>query len=159
MMTASWASDEMVSAIDGEVLFTIEFVATKSGKLSEMLTLNSAITRAESYTGEGMEVGSIDLTFRTETSTADVLRNTLYQNEPNPFKGMTKIGYELVEAGEAMFTMYDVTGKVLYTTTVEAERGMNTLEISSDELGVSGIVYYQIESGDFVATKKMLLLN
>ena len=159
MMTASWASDEMVSAIDGEVLFTIEFVATKSGKLSEMLTLNSAITRAESYTGEGMEVGSIDLTFRTETSTADVLRNALYQNEPNPFKGMTKIGYELVEGGEATFTMYDVTGKVLYTRTVEAERGMNTLEISSDELGVSGIVYYKIESGDFVATKKMIVLK
>jgi hypothetical protein len=159
LMTASWASDEMASVVEGEVLFTIEFVATKSGRLSEMISLNSEITKAESYVGTNMEVGHIDLTFRDETLGSDVNRNFLYQNEPNPFKGTTKIGYELAQAGPATFTLYDVTGKVLYTSTVEAERGMNTLEVSVEQLNVTGIVYYQIESDDFIATKKMIVLE
>jgi hypothetical protein len=104
-----------------------------------------------------MEVSNIELAFRTETS--ETANYALYQNEPNPFKGTTKIGYELAQAGPATFTMYDVTGKVLYTKTVEAERGMNTLQVTVEQLNVTGIVYYQIESGDFIATRKMIVMK
>lgn len=85
--------------------------------------------------------------------------NALYQNEPNPFKGITTIGYELKEAGQATFTMYDVAGKVLYTTTVEGQRGMNTLEVSAEDLKGNGIIYYQMESWDFIETRKMIILK
>lgn len=157
VMTASWASEELANVVDGEVLFTLEFVATASGNLSNMIDMNSNVTKAESYTGAGMEVSDIELTFRTET--AETANYALNQNEPNPFKDVTTVTYEMAEAGTATFTLYDVTGKVLVAQNVKADKGLNTIEFKAAEINATGIVYYQIESGDFTATRKMIIIK
>lgn len=105
-MSASWASDKLVSATDGEISFTIEFIPTRSGSLKELIQMNSEMTKAEANIGSGMDVVNIDLSFRSEVANEGV--NILYQNEPNPFKGITNIEYELKHAGLVTFTMYDV---------------------------------------------------
>jgi uncharacterized protein YuzE len=156
-MTASWASEELATAVEGEVLFTLEFVATASGNLSDMININSNVTKAESYTGVNMEVSNIELAFRTETS--ETANYELYQNEPNPFKDVTTVTYEMAEAGDATFTLYDVTGKVLVVENVKADKGLNTIEFRAGDINTTGIVYYQIESGDFTATRKMIIIK
>ena len=65
----------------------------------------------------------------------------------------------MAEAGQATFTLYDVTGKVLVVRNETAQKGLNTVEFTSNEIKASGIVYYQIESGDFTATKKMIIIE
>jgi len=65
----------------------------------------------------------------------------------------------MAEAVTAIFTLYDVTGKVLLVQEETAEKGMNTVSFTANQINASGIVYYQIESGDFVATKKMLIIK
>jgi len=157
VMTASWASEELATAVEGEVLFTLEFVATASGNLSDMININSNVTKAESYTGVNMEVSNIELAFRTETS--ETANYELYQNEPNPFKDVTTVTYEMAEAGDATFTLYDVTGKVLVVENVKADKGLNTIEFRAGDINTTGIVYYQIESGDFTATRKMIIIK
>ncbi|MBK9582579.1 MAG: T9SS type A sorting domain-containing protein [Saprospiraceae bacterium] len=37
----------------------------------------------------------------------------MFQNEPNPFKGMTTVSFEMPEAATATLSVYDVTGKVV----------------------------------------------
>ena len=81
---------------------------------------------------------------------------TLYQNIPNPFNGSTVIPFELPQADEAQLTIFDVTGKVLLTVFIEGQKGYNEFEISTAQIGQSGVLHYQLESNQKVATKRML---
>ena len=156
-MTMSWSSDKAVTATEGEVLFTMVMKATANGKLSNMMSLGSDVTRSESYAGSEMTTNNLEMSF-TNGKTA-VAGYALYQNEPNPFKANTVISYNMPEAAKATITLVDVTGKVVYTRTVDALKGMNKVEISRSEVPVSGVVYYSVKSGDFTATKAMIVIE
>ena len=156
VVTVSYAAQTLTTVGSEEVLFTLDFVATQNGTLSTMVNMTSNVTSAEAYFGSDVKVGGTELTFRTENETAEY---ALGQNEPNPFKDATTIAYEMAEAGTAIFTLYDVTGKVLLVQEESAEKGMNTITFTANQINASGIVYYQIESGDFTATKKMLIVK
>src|SRR5690606_25570217 len=109
LMTASWHKVGGVAATSQDVLFTLSFVAETSGQLSEMVSMNSQVTEAEAY-NMASETKDAKLSFRGNETSAEF---ALYQNEPNPFKGSTLIGYTLPEAGNVTLTVFDVTGKVL----------------------------------------------
>src|SRR5690606_19293336 len=103
MITASWndASGKAVSAGTSEALFTLQFEAVQSGKLSEMVKLSSKVTEAGAFAaGETMDLG---LTFRGNTDA----EFALYQNEPNPVRGMTIIGYDVPVSGNVTLTVFD----------------------------------------------------
>ena len=155
-ITCSWHNVDPVQSDNG-ILFLIEFKAQSSGYLSEMLSISSAITKAESYIGVNNEVipAEIKLAFDSDKTQA---ANALYQNEPNPFKGKTNIAFDLAQKGKATFTFFDLTGKLIKSITVDGVKGRNNLELMSNEIG-EGIIYYQITSGDFTATKKMLIVE
>ncbi|MBK9582245.1 MAG: hypothetical protein IPO48_10205 [Saprospiraceae bacterium] len=92
VVTMSYASTEAVNANEGAVLFTLTVKADKAMKVSEMISLNSEVTRAESYNSD-LKVGRVSLGVRT----APVAGIELFQNEPNPFKGMTTVSFEMPE--------------------------------------------------------------
>ncbi|KXK37944.1 MAG: Cna B domain-containing protein [Bacteroidetes bacterium OLB9] len=154
VVTMSYASTEPVSVSEGEVLFTIRAKATKAMKVSEMMTLNSAVTAAESYNGN-LEVGGVSLAVRT----APVASIELYQNEPNPFKGETTVSFMMPEAGVAKLSVYDMTGRQIVVRTIDAVKGLNSEVFTKAQLGVSGVLYYTLESGDYTATKKMIIVE
>ncbi|MBK8700840.1 MAG: T9SS type A sorting domain-containing protein [Saprospiraceae bacterium] len=156
-MTMSWASEKAVNATEGEVLFTVVMKATTSGRLSNMMSVGSDVTRSESYAGSEMETNRLDLNFRS--GEAETAGYAMYQNEPNPFKTNTVVNFNMPAAGEATFTVMDVTGKLVHTRTVNAVKGMNSVEFNRNDVPVSGVVYYTIESGDFTATKAMIVIE
>ncbi len=156
-MTMSWSSEKAVNAAEGEVLFTVVMKATENGRLSNMMSVGSDVTRSESYAGSEMETNRLDLSFRTNES--EVAGYALYQNEPNPFKTNTVVNFNMPTAGEATFTVTDVTGKLVHTRKVNAVKGMNKVEFNRTDVPVSGVVYYTIESGDFTATKAMIVIE
>jgi hypothetical protein len=120
-----------------------------------MINVTSKTTAAEAYVGAGLEVTNVDASFRTnEDANASYV---LHQNEPNPFKGSTIVGYELPEAASATLTVYDVTGKVVFSMTDKGAKGYNTFEVKN--LNASGVLYYQLDSDDFTATKKMIIIE
>ena len=136
------------------ILFTIVVRADKATKMSEILSLNSGVTKAESYNGD-LKVGGIELAVRT----APVASIELYQNEPNPFKGQTTVSFMMPEAGAATLTVYDMTGKQVVVRNISAVKGLNSEVFTKDQIGVSGVMYYTLESGDFTATKKMIIVE
>jgi hypothetical protein len=85
--------------------------------------------------------------------------NKLYQNEPNPFSSTTLIGFELAESGSVSLKLTDVTGKLLKQVQANYNSGYNTIEIDARDLGLGGVMYYTLESGDFVSTKKMVVIK
>ena len=80
----------------------------------------------------------------------------LGQNEPNPAVAVTHIPYSMPVAGKVSFEITTTDGKVVYTTTEEAERGDNYLDISTANLS-NGVYYYTLRYKDIVLTKKMVV--
>ncbi len=152
VITTSWNTNTGVNTTDK--LFTMTFKSTVSGKLSEILALNSSITKAEAYVGSELEI--VDIALGNIAGTAEF---ALHQNEPNPFSTTTEIGFMMPETADATMTVYDVTGKVITVIDGNYAKGYNTIELSKSDLGASGVLYYQLDSGDFTATKKMIVIE
>ena len=157
VVTTSWNESAGVNVADDATLFTVTAIAKESGQLSKLLTVNSAVTRAEAYVN-GEQVG-IGVEFTTEGKVIASGDYSLYQNTPNPFTDETIIGFVLAEAGEATVKVMDVTGKTLKVYQGDFVKGYNEVKVVKKELNTTGVLYYQLESGDFVATKKMVVID
>ncbi len=90
----------------------------------------------------------------------------LYQNYPNPFNPVTIIKYVIpvVETGHApslhtTLTVYDILGREV-TTLVNEEKspGIYTVTLDGSNLS-SGIYFYRLQAGEFVQTKKLILMK
>jgi hypothetical protein len=88
-----------------------------------------------------------------------VLSFKLFQNYPNPFNPTTKIKYEIPEMSFVTIKVYDVLGKEI-ATLVNEEKPYGNFEVEFNGHGLaSGIYYYRIMAGNFLQTKKMILLK
>ena len=152
-ITTSWHSAEAMTIGEDEVLFTMELKASSAGTVSEGIAITSTLTAAEAYQGSDYEV--IGVSLRGD----EAAEYSLYQNEPNPFALSTRIGFTLPSASEATLTVYDVTGKVISVKQGSFDAGYNEFEITKSELSASGVMYYQLESGEYVASKKMIIIE
>ena len=108
--------------------------------------------------GELVEVGILGKT---------PLNFSLSQNYPNPFNPVTKINYIVPQAiSEQLSTqqnvilkVFDVLGREAATLVNETKQA-GTYEVIFDASNFSsGIYYYQITSGNFTDTKKMVVLK
>ena len=153
LITASWNAKGS-KAVEGETLFTLVLRAKADVKsLNEVLNVNSRITAAEAYSKDGA-YQSVALSFGERTvATGSPM---LYQNIPNPFAGETVIGFQLVEAGEAVLTVSDIQGRVLRVIRGEYGSGYHQVRLRSEELP-SGVLQYTLTSGDFTATRRMVI--
>lgn len=153
-LTSSWNKAEGLDVDDASPLFTLVLKAGSAANLSEVISLISNPTAAEAYTTNS-EIMELGITFRGSENRFDF---ELLQNEPNPFTTTTQIGYVIPEGGEVTLTLFDVTGKQLLYQTVMGVKGLNKLEISKDQIGAQGMIYYQVQYQGYTATKKMLIL-
>jgi hypothetical protein len=83
----------------------------------------------------------------------------LEQNYPNPFNPTTTISYQLPVASQVSLKVYDVLGREVMTlVNGEQEAGVYNLSLNGATLS-SGIYFYRLQSGNFVQTKKMMLVK
>jgi hypothetical protein len=91
-------------------------------------------------------------------------RYVLAQNYPNPFNPQTHIVYQLSRAGQVTLTVYNVMGQAVCRL-VDGSQGAGEHTVTwhgLDDAGrpvASGIYFYQLAAGEFVETRKMLLLK
>jgi hypothetical protein len=88
----------------------------------------------------------------------------LYQNVPNPFSSSTTIRFDLARPAAVKVAVYNVKGELVSTILDEnMTEGRNEITWDArDERGApvaSGIYFYRFAAGDFVETRKMMLLN
>ncbi|MBX2921807.1 MAG: DUF4082 domain-containing protein [Chitinophagaceae bacterium] len=82
----------------------------------------------------------------------------LYQNYPNPFAQSTVIRYTLPQAGFVRITLFDVNGREVKVLVKRMqEKGTHTIELNNSGLS-RGTYYYKMETTDFSATKKLIVL-
>jgi subtilisin-like proprotein convertase family protein len=154
-ITTSWNG---TADLKGDAaLFTLTFTAKADVELSNVLSISSRITPAEAYSKEG-ELMDVALTFNNGTTTTSNVFE-LYQNEPNPFQGITTIGFNLPESGKATLKVYDAAGRVLKSIEREFAKGYNTVQMTKEDLNASGVLYYELSTATESATKKMIIVE
>ena len=91
-----------------------------------------------------------------------IRENSLAANFPNPFNPETWISYQLAEPAEVILTIYAVNGQVVRRL-VLGPQSAGTYAAYWDgrsEFGqpvASGVYFYTLTAGDFIATRKMLI--
>jgi len=95
-----------------------------------------------------------------EQDTFDLPKNfSLSQNYPNPFNPVTEIRYTLPRDSYVKLEVYNIVGqKVTSLVDGKQKAGYKTVWWDAGYLS-SGIYFYRLQAGDFVQTKKMVLLR
>ncbi len=88
----------------------------------------------------------------------------LYQNYPNPFNPTTTIKYSVPNVGTShdlslQIKVYDILGREVATLVNKPHQpGNYSIDFNASGL-TSGVYFYQLQAGDFVQTKKLILLR
>lgn len=139
------------------------FISNVSGQL--FLGLNDEIF----WDNYGYYVAFITSTGIVTDANVDQNSNTLNnyylsQNYPNPFNPSTTINYSVPGASNVNIMVYDINGQVVKNLLSEFKNSGNYSlnwngKNDSGSTVSSGTYFYQVQVGNFVQTKKMILLK
>jgi hypothetical protein len=129
--------------------FKVTFKAIANVTLSNAIAINSNVTTAEAVVNG--EAANVSLKFNNKVAGFE-----LFQNQPNPFRGATNITFNAAAAGEYTITITDVAGRTVATKAGAANKGMNTVSV---EMNNAGVYNYTVTTGNFTATKKMVVIE
>jgi len=92
------------------------------------------------------------------------IKYSLNNNYPNPFNPLTTISFDLPVDGFVNVTIYDMMGRtVKIMVTEEQNAGVKSVQWdATDSFGKpvsAGVYLYQIQAGEYMQTKKMVLLK
>jgi hypothetical protein len=83
----------------------------------------------------------------------------LLQNYPNPFNPSTTIRYALPQRSHVTLTVFNTLGQQVATLVNDSrEAGYHDVRFDSSGLA-SGVYFYRLRAGDYVGTKRLLLLR
>jgi hypothetical protein len=83
----------------------------------------------------------------------------LSQNYPNPFNPLTQITYSVPKASDITLKVYDILGREIVVLVNERKQA-GEYKVTWNAQGVpSGVYFYRIVAGDFIETKKMVLIR
>jgi len=104
-------------------------------------------------------LGSSDPADSIENENEIPSKFSLSQNYPNPFNPTTTIKYKIPEVSFVILKVYDVLGNEIITLVNEQKPlGNYKVEFNATTLP-SGIYFYKLQAGNFVETKKMILMK
>ncbi len=114
---------------------------------AELVGVNTTITIPQFYPNGVKDNNNNPYTFN------------LSQNYPNPFNPTTRISYSIAERNNVSIKVYDMLGSEV-TTLVNTTKDAGNYEVNFDASKLaSGLYIYKIQAGNFVQSKKMLLLK
>jgi hypothetical protein len=103
------------------------------------------------FCGGPTDVESVEFMLPSEFS--------LNQNYPNPFNPATRINWQLPFEGNVKLKVYDALGNVVVTL-VDEYKNAGYYESLFDAAGLSsGIYFYSLQSGNYLLTRKMILVK
>jgi hypothetical protein len=110
----------------------------------------------------GIGCGTTDID--EDNNNTKPLSFALHQNYPNPFNPVTAIKYSLPNRSDVTIIIFDILGRKVKTVFNQTQpAGTYTTywdgTDSENNQVAAGVYFYRLEAGDFVDTKKMLLLK
>ncbi len=85
----------------------------------------------------------------------------LHQNYPNPFNPETNISFDLPKNSFVTLKIFNLIGQEVATiVNTQLEAGRHAYKVSGEQFGLSsGMYLYQLKAGNYVRTKKCILLK
>jgi photosystem II stability/assembly factor-like uncharacterized protein len=84
---------------------------------------------------------------------------SLFQNYPNPFNPTTKIKFEIAKAGDVKIVVYDVSGREVQTLVDDALKPDTYETVFNGAMLTSGIYFCRLSAGDFIQTRRMVMIK
>jgi hypothetical protein len=145
--TLEWTPEQMIFSVNGYVHYT--YIPNPQNSETEM---------------------EVDYVRAYETSTLSNQAETvpdhlgLLQNYPNPFNPVTTLRYDLPENCHVNITIYDMLGRKVKTLINQTQNAgyRSIVWNATNDYGKpvsAGIYLYQIQAGEYISTKKMVLLK
>ena len=137
-------------------LISIEVEAYRTVDVLASLELNAKKTSSLIYNGKEKAAE-----LRSNVMIGEVLPQVfaLYQNEPNPWNQETSIGFDLPKGGQVTMKVYDVTGRVVIEHKGNYKAGHNEIVLNRADISQAGVLYYKLESGEYVAERSMIIVE
>jgi hypothetical protein len=134
--------------------FGIIYHASSDDQVITNLSLKGAIIKGVVYGDTSFVITGINDKYPVQPK-----EFVLFQNFPNPFNPSTTINYSLPKAGNVKLTIYNAIGSKVATIVNEYKPAGNySVQFNGSNLA-SGIYLYRLESGNFSAVKKFILLK
>ena len=108
-----------------------------------------------------MILASIDNNGSMDDNSTNILPESysLAQNYPNPFNPTTNIAFNIPMDMIVKIKIYDIAGREISTLVNELKTaGNHSVSFTGSSLS-SGVYFYKIEAGNFVETKRMVLVK
>jgi len=171
--TLEWTPEQMIFSVNGYVHYTYnpnpQNSETWPFDAPQYLLMNIAIESSitSSFTETEMEIDYVRVyeasTLSNQAETVPVYFNAV-QNFPNPFNPITTLKYDLLEDSFVEITIYDMLGNVVNNLVNQNQRqGYKSVQWNATnnqgQPVSTGLYFYTIQAGDFIQTKKMLLLK
>ena len=152
-LTMAWYSPVAIST--DAVLFTLVLDMDQKIDPEDAIKVSSSVTVAKAYRAndDAMEV---DVNWIGDDELS-VFR--LMQNTPNPWDEQTTIGFHLPKEGETTLRVLDLTGRVVWEMKDQFSAGYNQVSIQKSDIGTAGIWYYEVQSGAYYGSRKMIIIE
>jgi Secretion system C-terminal sorting domain len=158
MITAAWYRKDGQSwgEPDNFTMMTVTLTPTKTTRLSEIMSINSAYTEGVAYDAKGNGL-PVQLAFGNKVASSE--KAVLLPNRPNPFSNQTTLSFTLPEASVAKLTVCDLLGKVVMTSEKQFAKGLNEVvfDAASTPSLSSGIFVVRLQTATGVAEQKIVL--
>ena len=96
-----------------------------------------------------------------ELINSDLIPKEFYlgQNYPNPFDEKTAIKFCVAYKGKVKLEVFNPEGEMIKTL-LDEEKEAGTYGVEFSAFGLcEGVYVYQFQAGDFISTKKMILVK
>jgi Secretion system C-terminal sorting domain len=154
---------EIQRSTEGEEFFTVGFV-NGHGTTTEQQNYNYADRNLDDgkyyYRLKQVDFdGSYEYSYVVEIDFRAFDSYLLEQNYPNPFNPTTTIGFGIENKSNVKITILNAIGEeVAVLLNEEREPGFHQVEFNAANLP-TGVYFYQLKSGQFISTKKMILMK
>ncbi len=111
--------------------------------------------------GLGWDIGAFESDFTASIKNDDrqPIGYRLFQNYPNPFNPSTNISFTLPVDSKVRIVVFNLLGEMVEElANDELSAGTHTFSFNADGL-TSGVYFYRLEAGEFIAIKKMVLMK
>jgi membrane dipeptidase len=152
LFASAYAYSQSVT-LSGSVRDILSLGAIDSARVDIFNTLDPS----EHYSVFTNPAGLWSLTVSVEGDAEVPSTFTLQQNYPNPFNPSTKIDFTTPQAGEVVFTVYNILGQLVERKGWSLPAGSHTIGWSSK--GASGVLFYSVECVGTRITRKMIQLD